>query len=166
MNAFRILSVLAGAVIATTSVQAGASKLLIVGNVESVDIPAESITVQGKSIRTDDARRVLPGQFVNVYGVINADGTISNYFIESAPSYATDVAAANTLVSVAEQPNAPTISNSVKAERVIGTGVKAERVIGTGVKAERVIGTGVQAQRVIGTGVQAERVIGTGKSVE
>ena len=139
---------------------AASPKLLISGRVDAVDATSGSLTIEGKSIHTADARRVLPGQFVNVYGVLNRDGSISDVAVESASTY---VIGAGT---VAKSRAAALTGTGDEAEALTGTGDDAEALTGTGDEAEALTGTGDEAEALTGTGDEAEALTGTGDEAE
>lgn len=150
MKTVRNVSAVAVA-LASTMAYAGASNLLVSGRVDSVDAASGTLTVQGHSFKTADARRVVQGQMVNVYGTVNKDGTIANAVLESAPTYSLQSSSGK----------APT-----KAAALTGTGNEAEALTGTGDQAEALTGTGDQAEALTGTGDQAEALTGTGERAE
>jgi hypothetical protein len=70
------------------SMAAPMPSLLLTGRVEYVNSTEGILYVLGHKIHSGDARRVVQGQLVNVYGVASTDGTISGAQIESVSSYA------------------------------------------------------------------------------
>jgi hypothetical protein len=145
--------------LASTVAYSGTASLLFTGRVDSVDASAGSLSVLGHSIKTADARRVLPGQLVNVYGVIATDGSIANVSLESVANYsvaASDATGLNRVVGLT--------GTGDQAEGLTGTGDQAEGLTGTGDQAEGLTGTGDQAEGLTGTGDQAEGLTGTGDS--
>jgi hypothetical protein len=159
MKLVRNTSVVAVA-LASTIAYAGASNLLVSGQVESVDAATGMLTVQGHSFKSADARRVLPGQMVNVYGTINADGTIANAVLESAPSYAVQTSSTSTSKAAA------LTGTGAEAQALTGTGGKAEALTGTGSHTEALTGTGSHTEALTGTGSHTEALTGTGGRAE
>lgn len=163
---------LAAALSASGAVLAGTPALVLSGRVEAVDRVAGVVTVLGHSVRTQDARRVLLGQLVNVYGSMGADGTLAGATLESVDTYVagtrsaaktSDRAAA--LTGTGDEAQALTGTGD-EAQALTGTGDQAQALTGTGDQAQALTGTGDQAQALTGTGDQAEALTGTGSSAE
>jgi hypothetical protein len=160
MALIRNVSAVAATMVVSAMATSGTSQLLISGRVDAVDAASGALTIQGKSIHTTDARRVLPGQFVNVYGVLNKDGSISNVAVETASTYVLGVA------SQVPTRAAALTGTGDEAEALTGTGDEAEALTGTGDEAEALTGTGDEAEALTGTGDEAEALTGTGETAE
>lgn len=141
--------------------EAGGSQLILSGRIDSVDLSTETIAIQGKHLRTTDARRVSPGQYVNIYGVLKEGGSISDVIIESASSYAVGSAS-----DQGAQRAAALTGTGMAAEALTGTGAHAEALTGTGEKTEALTGTGNRAEALTGTGEKALALTGTGNHAE
>lgn len=72
---------------ASTAGAASQRVLVLSGPVEATNVAAGNITVLGHLVFTADASRVVVGQRVNVYGVLDASGVVQNALLESQASY-------------------------------------------------------------------------------
>jgi hypothetical protein len=81
------LGVLAAMIGFGGSALAATPTLILSGRIEAVRQHDHLVIVLGKNVYTSDADRVVPGQFVNVYGVRAPDGSIRNASLESSATY-------------------------------------------------------------------------------
>ena len=134
------LAALAVGMTTASFASAAVPQLLMSGRIEAIDVASSSLVIEGNKIQSADVRRVLRGQFVNVYGVVNSDGSFSGTTIESASSYALG-------------PNSK-VENHATA--ITGTGNSSQALTGTGSSAQALTGTGVQAEALTGTGMLSQ----------
>jgi hypothetical protein len=84
-----IHTLIAGALTLATGVATAApvQTLLLTGRVEFVNSSEGVVQVLGRKIYSNDARRVVLGQLINVYGISSADGSINKAQLESVANY-------------------------------------------------------------------------------
>ncbi len=130
MKTFTTFSMVAALTIGGAAIAADAP--VLIGKVEAIDAAAGQLVVQGHRVESLDSKRVVVGQFVNVYGTARQDGTVVNAILESASSYVVESDIGNT--------------DSVAAAAATGSGVRGSAATGSGVRGSAATGSGVRGR--------------------
>ena len=86
---FAVPICLAMAIVATPSDSAaGSYELLMSGPAESVDLATNTVSVLGQKFVVPDASRVAVGHQINVFGGLNANGSVGARFIQDTARFA------------------------------------------------------------------------------
>jgi hypothetical protein len=134
----------------------GLQNLLITGTVDSVDVSSGAVVVSGQRVATSDAKRLVIGQTVSVFGQRFADGSIRNASIEAASQYV-----------LASAPSAiDTKSRNDRLAGISGVGDRSEGISGVGSHSEGISGVGDRSEGISGVGSHSEGISGVGERSE